>query len=459
MIGIQSGAVSFVDEGTSKVLDNLQQLGAVNTIFLATFTYGRGIGGRQVPGQPLPDHGKQEYDTTSFRGGNFATPHPQYYKDTAIAPEKAPDHPGYDVIADVLPAARARNMKVIARFEDVIAADVPGFDKAREVVVSGPPSSFACSRNPHTRHFWLGLVEDYLRSYDVDGLMWGSERQGPLGNALVANHGGAGAGGRIACFCQYCQEAARKEGISVERAKDGYTQLAAWATAIRGGAKPADGAFVTFWRLLVKYPEILAWERLWNDALNDTYRDMYRLAKEIAPRKGIGWHVWHNNSFSPFYRAEQDYAEFSKYSDFLKVVAYNFCGGERLAQYVRSVNRSLFADLSPEQVLAFTYDVQQYQDQPLDKLAASGLAADYVRRETARAIAGAGPDVRIWPGIDIDIPTGANSKKTQPDDVAAAVRAAFAGGAHGVLLSRKYSEMRLANLAGAGRAVRDLTLA
>ena len=458
MIGIQAGAVSFVDEGTSKVLDNVQQLGAVNTIFLATFTYGRGIGGRQVPGQPLPDHGKQEYDTASFRGGNFATPHPQYYKGTAIAPEKAPDHPGYDVIADVLPAAHARKMKVIAWFEDVIAGDVPGFDQAREVVVSGPPSSFACSRNPHTRHFWLGLVEDYLRSYDVDGLMWGSERQGPLGNALVANHGGAGAGGRIACFCQYCQDAARQDGVSVARAKEGYTQLANWASAIRGGPAPADGAFVTFWRLLVKYPEILAWERLWNEALNDTYRDMYRLAHEIAPAKGMGWHVWHNNSFSPFYRAEQDYAEFSQYSDFLKVVAYNLCGGERLVQYVRSVNRSLFADLTPEQVLAFTYDVQQYHDQPLDALAPSGLGADYVRRETARAIAGVGPIVKIWPGIDIDIPTGGNSKKTGPDDVAAAVAAAFAGGAHGVLLSRKYSEMRLANLAGAGRAVRNLPL-
>ena len=377
MMGIQAGAVSFVDEGTEQVLDNLQQLGAVNTIFLATFTYGRGIAGRQVPGQPLPDHGRQEYDTASFRGGNFATPHPQYYKNTSIAPEKAPDHPGYDAIADVLPAAHARNMKVIAWFEDVIANDVPGFDTAREVVASGPPSSFACSRNPNTRHFWLGLVEDYLRSYDVDGLMWGSERQGPLGNALVANHGGAGAGGRIACFCQYCQDAARKDGVNVDRAKDGYTRLANWGAAIRGGQKPADGAFVTFWRLLVKYPEILAWERLWNEALNDTYRDMYRLAHEIAPGKGMGWHVWHNNSFSPFYRAEQDYAEFSTYSDFLKVVAYNFCGGERLAQYVRSVNRSLFADLTPEQVLAFTYDVQQYHDQPLDELAASGLGADY----------------------------------------------------------------------------------
>src|SRR5512134_950154 len=70
MIGMQVGAVSFVDEGTEKVLDILQERGAVNTLFLATFTYGRGIAGRQVPGQPLPDHGKQEYDL-DFHGGNY----------------------------------------------------------------------------------------------------------------------------------------------------------------------------------------------------------------------------------------------------------------------------------------------------------------------------------------------------------------------------------------------------
>ena len=456
MIGIQAGAVSFVDEGTEHVLDTFQDLAAVNTIFLATFTYGRGIAGRQVPGQPLPDHGRQEYDTGTFRGGNFATPHPQYYGNTSIAPEKAPDHPGYDAIADVFPAARRRGIKVICWFEDVIAADVPGFEDAREVVAAGPPSTFACSRNPNTRRFWLGLVEDYLRSYDVDGLMWGSERQGPLGNALGANHGGAGAGGRIACFCRHCVEAGRKEGLNVDRAKEGYVQLSNWANAIRAGNRPTDGAFVTFWRLLVKYPEILAWERLWNEALNDTYRDMYRLAHEIAPGKGIGWHVWHNNSFSPFYRAEQDYADFSAYSDFLKVVIYNLCGGERLAQYVRSVNRSAFADLTADQVLDFTYGVQQFRGKPLDQLAAAGLGADYVLRETRRARTGAAPAVKIWPGIDIDIPTAATSKKTQPEDVYAAVKAAFEGGADGVLLSRKYSEMRLANLAGAGKAVREL---
>ena len=458
MIGMQVGAVSFLDEGVDAVLDNLQKLAGVNTLFVATFTYGRGIAGRQVPGQPLPDHGKQEYDD-NFRGGNFATPHPQYYRNTSIAPEKAPDHPGYDVIADVLPAAHRRSMRVICWFEDVFASNVPGFDKAREVVLAGQPSGGVCLRNPNSRHFWLGLVEDYLRSYDVDGLMWGSERQGPLGRVLASNHGGAGTGGRLACFCSYCVSAARKDGVNVDRAKKGLTEFAAWADAIRAGRRPADGAFVTFLRLLVKYPEILAWERLWNEGLADTYREMHRLAHQIAPQKGIGWHIWHNNSFSPFYRAEQDYADFAGYSDFLKVVMYNTCGGERLAQYVRNTHNSLFADLSPEQLLELTYSVQQYHEAPLDKLAATGLSADYVLRETRRAVAGAGPTMKIWPGIDIDIPTGANSRKTQPEDAYAAVKAAFDGGAHGVLLSRKYSEMRLDNLRGAGRAIRELRMA
>src|SRR3989449_8288539 len=170
-IGIQIGAVSFVDEGTEKVIDGLREMGGVDTLFVATFTYGRGIAGRQPRGTPLPDHGKQEYDD-NFRGGNFATPHPELYRKTSIAPEKAPDHPGYDVLADVIPAPHRRGVKVIAWFEDVFRKDVPGLDRAVETDPHGRPTARLCLRNPNTREFWLALVEDYLRHYELDGLMW-----------------------------------------------------------------------------------------------------------------------------------------------------------------------------------------------------------------------------------------------------------------------------------------------
>src|SRR5258707_15402144 len=86
----RSGAVSFVDEGVDKVLDEFVNDAAINTLFVATFTYGRGIAGRQVPGQPLPDHGKREYDTESFHGGSYTKIHPQYYRNTVLKDFRAP---------------------------------------------------------------------------------------------------------------------------------------------------------------------------------------------------------------------------------------------------------------------------------------------------------------------------------------------------------------------------------
>src|SRR3984893_6048684 len=131
-IGMQVGAVSLIDEGTEKVLDELQQDAAVNPLFVATFTYGRGIAGRQVPGQPLPDHGKQEYDTGTFYGGNYATIHPEFYKDTVFKGTRATDLGDYDVLQAVLPAARKRGIKTICWFEDVFRKDLPNIDQLQE---------------------------------------------------------------------------------------------------------------------------------------------------------------------------------------------------------------------------------------------------------------------------------------------------------------------------------------
>ena len=94
----------------------------------------------------------------------------------------------------------------------------------------------------------------------------------------------------------------------------------------------------------------------------------------------------------------------------------------------------------------------------LGKLPTAGLSANYVSAETRRAIAAVQNSKPIYPGIDIDIPTGLDEKRTQPSDVKAAVLAAFQAGAPGVVLSRKYAEMRLTNLAGAGEALRELRL-
>jgi hypothetical protein len=265
----------------------------------------------------------------------------------------------------------------------------------------------------------------------------------------------------------------------VSRAIEGFKQLAAFVTAAQAGTRPSDGYFVTFWRLLVEYPELLAWEKLWTDGQHAIYQDVYKTAKQSRPAAQVGFHIWHANSFAPFFRAEQDYAKMAAYADELKIVAYNNCGGPRYAGAIDSIHSTIFRDLLREEVYSFFNRILNYEhEKPLADLPTAGLSADYVARETRRAIAGVANaralpaqspsplkgegrgegearHCRILPGIDIDIPTGRNQKKTEPQDVFDSTTAALKAGAAGLIFSRKYSEMRLANLSAGGRAVKE----
>ena len=100
----------------------------------------------------------------------------------------------------------------------------------------------------------LGRVEVYLRQYsEVAGIAWGQERMGPLMNMI----GGTWGQPFISCFCPHCRKRARDRDLSVDRAQRGYLELERLLGAARRDERPADGYFVSFGRLLSKYPEIL----------------------------------------------------------------------------------------------------------------------------------------------------------------------------------------------------------
>jgi hypothetical protein len=476
-VAMQVGAVSFVDEGVGTTLDVLAERGAVNALFLATPTWTRGTGGRQVPGYPLPDHGVQEYDL-DWKGGNYARVRPEYYGNTVLgAAGRAPEHPDLDLFEAVIPEAKQRGMLSYAWMEESSSArelrTYPNFPKVLEVDAWGRPGARPCFNNPDYRNWHLSIVEEYAKNYDLDGLAWCSERPGPL-NLLMQ---GTVEVSDIGCFCVHCQQIARDRGIDVQRAQAGYRELLDWNQRLGAGERPADGAFVTFWRILLHHPEVLAWQTLWTESQRQIYRDIYGVTKACDPTIQVGWHVYHNISFSPFFRADQDYAEMAMFSDYIKVVIYNNCAGPRYHTWVQNVCRALFADASPEDVYPLMMKLLQLDEGAYEKLPQTGFSADYVRRETARAVAGVDGQSAIYPGIDIDIPVGTPPRPGEkqrdvvkhnwdltsgeltactPESVRDATAAAFAGGAQGVVLSRKYSEMKLANLSGAGDAIRSL---
>jgi len=455
-MGIQVGAVSFVDEGTEKVLDILQERGAVDTIYLTSFTYGRGLAGRQIPGHPFPDHGVQEPDEKFFHGGNYATPHPRFYADTVLKQTRAPDHGDLDIVATVLPAARKRGLRVFCSIEDVFRSDVPGVKEVLEVDLQGRRGGGLCLCHPDVRAFWTGLATDLCVSYEIDGILFFNERNGPLLNALGASHAQSIASSRVTCFCEHHQRAAKERNIDFERARQGYQKLDQFIQAALKNQRPADGYFVEFWRLLVAYPEIIAWDRLFDAAKHQVLQEVNAAVKRVRPGLQVGFHIEHVNSFNPIFRATRSYADLATMADYLKVVVYNNCGGERYANFISNVGSTVFRDVPKEELLRFNNHLLNYGDEAkLEDLATTGLSPDYVFREAQRALAGVQGKCRILPGIDIGIPTGKNSRKASPEDTYAAVAAALKAGADGLILSRKYSEMQLANLSAAGRAMRE----
>jgi hypothetical protein len=451
-IGIQMGLPPLATQDLDRLFDDLHRLGGVNALFPFIYTYAHVTAGMPAKG---------------FHGGNFAIPHMQFYGRTPLNYQdmRATDFGDLDVMARIIPVAKKHGMKTFAWvLEDHDRAPSASWEKLYEVDFHGRPAlahpAGPCYNNPLYLGFVLGLIEDYTRSYDIDGVMWSSERQGGFFNALGAYaHGASADPGRATCFCDFCTKKAKDLGIDVQRAKRGFTELEQWVRNCRAARRPRDGFFVTFFRLLLNYPELLAWENLWIRSREDLQLQIYKLVKSIKPAIPVGWHIWHNVSFSPFHRAEMDYSRLAKFSDFIKPVLYNNAAGERIRSFVDSARGNVFGDLPPEQAMDVLYRELDYDEAGYDKVKETGLSADYVMRETQRAVDDVKANgVEVWPGIDIDVPVPAGSSQCTADGVKQAVLAAFRGGATGLVLSRNYSEMNPDHLAGAGAALKELGL-
>ncbi|HWB33414.1 MAG TPA: hypothetical protein VG714_09590 [Acidobacteriaceae bacterium] len=454
-VGVQVRGFGWVDEGVDSVLDNLQNKGDVNTIWAYTYAYGER---RLTKGVNLPDHGKAlaAGDTTTNAGALYDYD-PRFFTNTVVKDFRITGYGKFNVIEEVAPKAHARGMDFFAwdlnNPSPTMVHTAPGYSTLGEVDVYGRVTTNPCFNNPDYQHFLSGKIESLLIGYPdlVDGVAWGCERMGPL-DSIISGSSNA------TCFCQFCQARARTLGINIDRARAGFLAI---IELFRRSPAPLDGYFVTFWRTLLHYPEVLQWEMLWTNSFQDQQRSLYGLAKSIAPAKPFGFHLMQNMTFSPFYRAEEDYTERKEYADFFKIATYNNAGGPRMHTFLQNLSRTVFHDATPEDFTPLYYKIMNYHEAPFDQLASAGLTPGYIAEETHRALAQVDGMVQIYPGIDINVPVLGNGPKTgdkvtTPEDVSKALRAAFAAGADGVILSREYVEMYLANLTAAGNTLREI---
>jgi hypothetical protein len=460
------GPHTLLDEGIEHVMDLCQETAGVNAMFVYSHAYGGDL--KKQLNVLATDHGVPPKDQRSRNLPLvWVKQHDEYYKEqgTTLRHPKVTDAFDYhdrDLFAELVAPARKRGIKIYPRILEAGRRGIENFDKVETVTAGGRRTGVGCWNHPEYRGFWNATVEDLFKSYDVDGFQWGAERSGPLTNMILN-----GSDNAATCFCEHCIARNKKAGIDPERAKKGFSEVVAFVQGMRapnpGGEKPAvavDGALAGFLRVLIRYPEVLAWEYQYRLSREETMKGMYDTIKKIKPSAPVGWHVDHwAVCMDPFSRAEMSYQEMSPWSDYLKTVLYHAVTGPRMRSFLTRMQSGVMHDVSLETAFSLWYDFLGY-DKKIEPTAAEagrrGMGADYVYRETAHSVASLGDaksKTKIYPGIGFNVPGG---PEDDPEVIYQCVKRAYEAGAGGVVLSREYEEMTVPNLKGAGRAVREL---
>jgi hypothetical protein len=349
--------------------------------------------------------------------------------------------------------ARARGMKIFARILESGSREVANVDTVATVDVHGRPTQTACWNHPEYIAFWNATAEDLFRSYELDGFQWGAERASPLTRVIQGGQDSA-----ASCFCQFCVARGRAHGIDADRARQGFTDVLAYVQKSRnGGPRPPDGAYAEFLRILMRYPEVLAWDYQYRLSREAVMKGMYDIIKGVKPSALIGWHVDHwATSMDVIARAAMSYAEMAPWSDYLKVVVYHAVTAPRMRSWVANEQRSVLGDLTLEEALNLHYAQFGY-DRSLDaidnKPTPPAASPQYVFAETKRSVASAGGKTQIYPGVGFNLPGGGPD---DPEAIYHCVLKAAEAGATGIVVSREYEELTVPNLKGVGRAVREL---
>ncbi len=455
-VGVQIGAISFIDEGVEQVLDTLENTAGVNALFISALSWSYGNAGRASYG--FPDHGVAEPDR--LQGGAFYQPNPAHFEATFHKHFPAPDplYAGFDALADVIPAAKKRGMKVYTYYCETSSSGIrhiwqPGqihfLDRDHWGRLATRPSML----NPHYRTWWRSVVEDWFSNHALDGMLWGIERHSPLMDIF---RGDSSTG-----FDEYYRAEARARGLDPDRAVAGYRAVDQFLAAVRKGERPRDGVLVTLLRLLLHHPEVFMWEKMWLDSHLDMAHEMAGAIRSSDPKHEVGYGLWQViNTYNPYLKAQYDQSDYQHYADFLKPVLYHTPAGARFANFADTWHKGVLADASAEgayEALATVLGLKPFIA-PRAEAPMAGFSPEYVREWTANLVADTAGRCKVYPGIGVGVGDGGKSKAIDAKECYEGVQAAFAGGASGVLLSRNYSEAELASLEACGKALRDLGL-
>lgn len=464
-VAMQISPISFIDEGVDEVLDTLQQRVGVNVLMIGTVSWLGLKAGRSISHEldGWPDHGVPE--PFAMKGGAYFDPDPRYYERTFIKDFKAkdPEMADRDILEMVIPAAKKRGMKVFVELMEpffkyaghgsVNNVEIPNLAQCMEVDVTGRIGSEPSTFDPDYRAWIRSMIEDQVRNYDLDGLMWCNERRSPLDQMIAGQAPGD--------FSPQARREALEQGIDVERVRIALKNVWDYFRRARAGETFVDGAMIEFLRVLLANPEALIWERFWLERNKDLDKEIYGIVKWCDPNLSYGLNVWNRNHFNPFRKAQWPWAEQAEYADWVKPITYQHQSGLIYRNEMEAMQKSLLRDLDPAATSDLMYQVLGLNEAPWDEVVQAGMDPDtYVRGQCEDAVRGVDGGAKVYMGIGVDAPRQrADQAVCTPDIVRRSVLATYEAGGEGVVFSPNYASMKLTNLDGAAEALRELGLA
>jgi hypothetical protein len=461
LVGLQISPICFLDEGVAPLLDTLQGRFGINTLMIGTISWmGLKVGRSAAAAQDgWPDHGVAE--PYALTGGSYIRHRPQYYRRTIIDGFRTRDaaFEGKDILDLVIPEARKRDMRVVPEVMEplfrgpktrTIPTPIANLPQCLEVDLFGRHGPEPCTSNPDYRLWWHGMIEEHAREYDIDGIMWCNERHSPLDRMIQGEAPG--------CFCAHCRREAAERGIDVERVRIAFERVWGFFRAARAGEAFVDGAFLGFLRVLLENPEVLLWERFWLERSKALDAELCGIVKWCDPKLSFGLNVWNRNHFNPIRRAQWSWSEQTAWCDWVKPITYQHQAGGVFLKEMEAFAATMFRGVPLGDVVAGMAALLGIATPPASEMVQQGLDAEsYVGGQCADAVRGVAGRVPVYMGVGVDAPRArADQARCTPEIVEASVRATFAAGGQGVVYSPNYSSMRLANLDGGARALRDL---
>jgi hypothetical protein len=251
-------------------------------------------------------------------------PHPNYYAKTKIKPTRMKDVnlKDTDIFPTIIEAARAGGMERYA----FILHRFPSYEEYPDChtidVLGRPVPGVFCYNNPEVKNLYLGMVEDLLRSYDLDGIFldlvdhcvqYGfrtltDEMADTLGfTSLPEPEMG------LACFCRHCVEKADARGINVEAVRKGLLRGVSLGL-IPGKVERLSRAHEVF-RFLTDVPEYLDWLRFRMGTLAELHAEIFGMAKQVDPMMKVALDIY---SVSDSWKYAVDWKAMMEACDWIK---------------------------------------------------------------------------------------------------------------------------------------------